>query len=76
MAESKPVVAQRQEWKEEGIAKGYEKTLGMMEMFIISILTMVQQVYTCVKTIKFYILNMCSLLYSSYTLKSYKKIKK
>ena len=35
MAESKPVVAQRQEWKEERIAKGYEKTLGMMEMFII-----------------------------------------
>ena len=50
MAESKPVVAQRQGWREEGIAKGHEKTLGMMEMFIILILTMVPQVYTYVKT--------------------------
>lgn len=50
MAESKPVVAQKQGRREEGITKGHEKTLGMMEMFIILILTMMQQVYTYVKT--------------------------
>lgn len=70
------MVAQRQEWKEEGIAKGHEKTLGMMEILLSQFWQRCNRYIHVSKLIKFYILNICSLLYSSYTLKSYKKIKK
>lgn len=57
----------------EGITKGHEKTLGMMEMFIILILTMMQQVYTYVKTHQILYLKYVQFIILSYNLKVIKR---
>lgn len=40
---------------------------GAVDMFIILLVVRVSWVYTYVKLIKFYIFNMCHLLYANYT---------
>lgn len=51
-----------------GSLRGMRKLLGMMEMFIILILTMMQQVYTYVKLIT-YLKYVQFIILLSYTLK-------
>lgn len=44
------------------LPRGTRKCVGVVSMFIISIVVMVSQMYTCVKTYQVVHLNMCSIV--------------
>lgn len=49
-------------------SKGLKETLGEMGRFTVLMMVMASEIYACIKLIKIYAVNICSLLYVNYTL--------